>query len=195
MNGYNATSKFRDKSVTFFGQLNPFSNFHPAPFTIHGKLYPTSEHFIQETCAIHFNDKTSARRILCAKTPLEAKRIGSEIVGFKNEQWMAVAKELVKPGITAKFQSHPTLANVLLATKGMTLAEATFDKFWGTGIPIHDINSANQEKWHGTGILGEILMEIRDELDGTSGSRNIQPDAMDLGSLLLPEATDRKTEK
>ena len=195
MNGYNATSKFGDKSVTFFGQLNPFSNFHPAPFTIHGKYYPTSEHFIQEACAIHFNDKTSARRILCAKTPLEAKRIGGEIIGFKSEQWMAVAKDLVKPGITAKFQSHPTLANVLLVTKGMTLAEATFDKFWGTGIPIHDVNCANHEKWHGTGILGEILMEIRDELDGNSASRITQLDAMDLDVSSLPDATNRNTGK
>ena len=188
-------SKFGDKSITFFGQLNPFSNFHPAPFTIHGKHYPTSEHFIQETCAIHFNDKTSARRILSAKTPLEAKRIGGEIVGFKSEQWMAVAKDLVKPGITAKFQSHPTLANVLLATKGMTLAEATFDKFWGTGIPIHDVNCANREKWHGTGILGEILMEIWDELDGNSGLRITQLDVMDLDASSLPDATDRNTAK
>ena len=195
LNGYNTTSKFRDKSVTFFGQLNPFSNFHLEPFTLHGKHYPTSEHFIQETCAIHFNDKTSPRRILGAKTSLEAKRIGSEIVGFKAKQWMAAAKELVKPGITAKFQSHPILANVLLATEGMTLAKATFDKFCGTGIPIHDVNSANREKSHGTEILGEILMEIHDQLDGTSGLRNIQPDAMDLGASSLPEATDRKTAK
>ena len=77
----------------------------------------------------------------------------------------------------------------------MTLAEATFNKFWGTGLPIHDVNSGNREKWHGTGILGKILMEIRDELDGTSGLRNIQPDAMDLGASSLPEATDQKTTK
>ena len=195
LNGYNVTSKFGDKSITFFGQLNPFSNFHLAPFTINGKNYPTSEHYIQEACAIHFNNKTSVRRILSAKTPLEAKRIGNDIVGFKAEQWMAVAKELVKPGITAKFQSHPVLANVLLVTRGMTLAEATFDKFWGTGIAIHNVNSANREKWHGTGILGEILMEICDELDDTLGTRNIQPNVMDLGASSLPETTDQTSAK
>ena len=184
------TSKFGDNCVTFFGQLNPFSNFHPAPFTLNGKNYPTIEHFIQEACAIHFNDKTSARRILSAKTLLEAKRIGNEIMGYKAEKWMSVAKELVKPGITAKFMSHPVLTNVLTATRGMTLAEATFDKFWGTGIPIHDVNSANHDKWHGIGILGEILMEIREEFDTISVMRNTPLDVMGTGTISLPEATD-----
>ena len=99
---------------------------------------------------------------------MEAKRIGGEIVGFKTEEWTKVAKEIVKPGIAEKFKTHQGLANVLLATKGMIVAESTFDKFWGTGIPIHDPNSANQEKWHGVGILGEILMEIRDDIDKLS---------------------------
>ena len=168
LNGYNATSKFGEQCTTFFGQLNPFSNFHPAPFRLNGKDYPTSEHYIQEACALHFRDKTSARQILNAKTPLEAKRIGGEIVGFKTEEWIKVAKSTVKPWIAEKFKTHQGVANVLLATKGMIVAEATFDKFWGTGIPIHDPNSAKQEKWHRVGILGEILMEIWDDIDKLS---------------------------
>ena len=160
LNGYYATSKFGEGTIAFFGQLNPFSNFHPAPFTLNGKKYPTSEHYIQEACALHFNDKTLAQRILNAETPLDAKKIGSEIVGFNQERWIEVAKNLFKPRISEKFHTHPNLAKVLLATESMTIAEATFDKFWGTGIPIHEQKSADEEKWHGVGILGEILMEI-----------------------------------
>ena len=168
LNGYNATSKFGEQCITFFGQLNPFSNLHSAPFKLDGKDYLTSEHYIQEACALHFRDKTSARHILSVKTPLEAKRIKSEIVGFKSEEWIKVAKATVKPGIAEKFKTHQGLANVLLATKGMTVAEATFNRFWGTGIPIHDPNSAKPDKLHGVGILGEILMEIRDDIDKIS---------------------------
>ena len=56
LNGYNASSKFGDTVIAFFGQLNPFSNFHQAPFSMEGKTYPTSEHYIQETCALYFKD-------------------------------------------------------------------------------------------------------------------------------------------
>ena len=189
LNGYFATSKFGEGSIAFFGQLNPFSNFHPAPFTLNGKLYPTSEHYIQEACALYFNDKTSAQRILNAKTPLDAKKIGSEIVGFNQDRWVKVAKNLVKPGISEKFHTHQNLGKVLLATENMTIAKATFDKFWGTGIAIHEPHSANKEKWHGVGILGEILMEIHDELQ----KRNMRPkdvlNSMEVEVVALPEAT------
>ena len=153
LNGYYVTSKFGEGTIAFFGQLNPFLNFHPAPFTKNGKNYPTSEHYIQEACALHFNDKTSAHRVLNTETPLQAKKIRNEIVGYNQDRWMEVAKRLVKPGITEKFHTHPNLAKVLLATENMTIAKATFDKFWGTGIPIHEQNSVDEEKWHGVGIL------------------------------------------
>ena len=57
---------------------------------------------------------------------------------------------------------------VLHATKGMKLVEASFDKVWGTGVPIHSEDCLTEEKWHGVGILGEILMQIREEMSITN---------------------------
>ena len=96
---------------------------------------------------------------------------------------------LVKPGITEKFHRHLNLAKVLLATEGMTIAEATFDKLWGTGIPIHEQHSADKEKWHGVGILSEILMEIHEYLQKRSKLLSHMTTSIDVDTSALPEAT------
>ena len=93
-------------------------------------------------------------------SPSEAKRLGNSIIGYKADKWQENAKALVLPGIKKKFTTHQNLMNVLQATKGMTLVEASFDKLWGTGVSIHSEDCLNEKKWHGVGILGEILMEI-----------------------------------
>ena len=170
LNGYNASSKFGDSTIAFFGQLNPFSNFHRAPFIMNDKTYLTSEHYIQETCALYLNDETTARRIMNEDDPAEAKKLSTNIVGYSADKWHAVVKTLVYPGIKKKFTSHPNLLHVLHATKGMKIVEASFDKIWGTGVPIHSDDCLDEDKWHGIGILGEILMDIREETHSVPAS-------------------------
>ena len=75
-----------------------------------------------------------------------------------------MAKSLCYEGIKAKFVQNPWLTKLLLSTNGDTLAEATYDKLWGTGIPLHRRDCTDRNKWHNTGIMGEILMAIREEL-------------------------------
>ena len=41
------TSKQSDTMHGFFGELNPLSNFHPAPFCLNGKQFHSSEQYIQ----------------------------------------------------------------------------------------------------------------------------------------------------
>ena len=67
-------------------------------------------------------------------------------------------------GIKAKFVQNSRLKKLLLSTNDDTLAEATFDKLWDTGIPLHHRDCTDRNKWHNTGIMGEILMAIREEL-------------------------------
>ena len=46
LSGFNATSNSNDDIIGFFGELNPLSNFHPAPFVCKGVLYHSSEQYI-----------------------------------------------------------------------------------------------------------------------------------------------------
>ena len=44
------------------------------------------------------------------------------------------------------------------------LVECCYDTLWGTGVPITDKDCSKEKYWKGTRILGECLMEVRDEL-------------------------------
>ena len=152
LSGYTASSKMDPNTVVFFGELNPFSNFHPAPFHLEGKCYPTSEHYIQEHKALFFRDETSAKQILLAKTALETKQVARNIVNYDHQKWVSAAKLKTKPGLLLNFKSHTHLNKILEETGTRQILESSFDKTWGTGVPIHDEHCFNSEKWHGIGL-------------------------------------------
>ena len=164
INGFAATSKTDDNTLAFFGELNPFSNFHITPFELNGKSYHSSEQYIQEAKALFFKDNLSAKLIMDAKTPLECKKLSREITGYNHEEWKLCAKEQCKPGIAAKFSSSSALIQLLHSTGDKMIIEACHDQLWGTGISIRDKDCLNREKWSGAGILGEILMELRTDI-------------------------------
>ena len=50
----------------------------------------------------------------------------------------------------------------LLETENKTLVEASFDDIWGTGIHIASRDALTMDKWRSIGLLGKILMGVRD---------------------------------
>ena len=163
LSGYTVTSKSDRTSIGFFGELNPFSNFHSCYFDLNGKTYHSTEQFIQYTKAIHFRDNETAERILRARTPLDCKKESRNINynGMDSSSWQQVAKSRCKPGIKAKFDQNRTLMTILLNTGRKRLVECSYDRLWGSGVPLHCHDSLQTSTQ--TGILGEILMEVRDE--------------------------------
>ena len=156
------SSKLDDNTYAFFGELNPFSNFHPSPFSLNNITYNTSEHFIQSEKAKHYGDSKMELAILSCETALEAKKMGHQITKSKDTgEWKEVAKEICAPGIREKFHQNTNLMLLLLSTNHQTLAEASHDTPWGTGVPLRDKKCLEKSEWKNTGILGEILMELR----------------------------------
>ena len=67
------TSKMDNNTIAFFGELNPFSNFHEAKFN-YGEEFHCSEQFIQWKKAVFFNDRIMEKRILNSVDALNCKR-------------------------------------------------------------------------------------------------------------------------
>ena len=80
------------------------------------------------------------------------------------DSWKAVAKDVCYPGIHAKFEQNTLLKQFLESTTPTKLAESSYDKLWGTGLPLHDKHASNPAYWTNTGLLGEILMDLRDNI-------------------------------
>ena len=162
LSGFHVSSKSNEDTYAFFGELNPFSNFHPSPFKLNNITYNTSEHYIQSEKDKHYGDSNMELAILSCETALEAKKLGHQITKPKDTiEWKEIAKGICAPGIRDKFHQNTNLMLLLLSTNHQTLVEASHDTTWGTGIPLRDEKCLEKSKWKNTGILGEILMELR----------------------------------
>ena len=164
INGFEATSRKKDGVTCYFGELNPLSNFHPSKISYEGQIYHSSEQLIQHKKAQLFGDEIAEAQILSTSSALECKLEAKNIRNYDQQTWEDSAKNLCYDGIKLKFAQNPWLRNLLLSTNDDILGEATYDKFWGTGVPIHRNDCTDRTQWHSNGIMGEMLMEIRMEL-------------------------------
>ena len=73
-------------------------------------------------------------QILQTHTALESKHLSHNINGVDNEKWKSVGYELCFDGIREKFLQNPPLLVMLKTMTPKTLAEATTDRLWGTGV-------------------------------------------------------------
>ena len=103
INGFNATCKQEGNVLGFFGELNPFSNFHPTLFNINGFMYHSSEQFIQHQKCLLFGDCVTEKLVLGAETALECKLVSKDVKNFDNKTWNENAS--CTPGILANLNS------------------------------------------------------------------------------------------
>jgi ribA/ribD-fused uncharacterized protein len=149
------------------------SNFYPADIELDGLQWPTVEHYYQAKKSAN-NEYQSL--IMNAKTPGKAKRLGDSRINspfinkgswFKHHpealrnDWSQVKVLVMTKAINAKFTQNPWLAELLKDTQPCELIEdSPNDGFWGIGADGHGHNQ-----------LGEILMAIRDNLQGDNSSK------------------------
>ena len=128
-----------------------FSNFAPYPILLDGELWPTSEHYFQ---AQKFDDADYRARIRAEPSPMIAARLGRDRRQRLRADWEAVKLDVMRAAVRAKFTQYEELRSLLLSTGDRRIVEhTTNDSYWGDG---GDGSGAN--------MLGNILMEIRDEL-------------------------------
>ena len=79
--------------------------------------------------------------------PYEIKRLSYKIQGFDKERWRHEGFDICFRGVEAKFKQNPPLLAMLKTTYPKILVEATSDRLWSTGVPMHDSNVLKSEKW------------------------------------------------
>ena len=169
LNAFTVTSVSNSECIGFSGELNPLSNFHPAEFTCDGKSFHSSEQYIQWKKAEMFNDTHTANSILSSSTALECKNLAINIKNFDKPKWDSSAKSVCSPGIYCKFAQNPALKDLLInCTGNRQIVECAKDRLWGTGVALHRDDALDSTMWTTPGILGSILMEIREKLRTTT---------------------------
>ncbi|QDU78920.1 Swarming motility protein YbiA [Polystyrenella longa] len=132
-------------------EYGEFSNFSAFGIELDGQWYPTSEHYFQ---AQKFEDAGYCEKIRLAKSPMIAARLGrSRKVRIRGD-WEDAKIDVMRTAVRKKFATHAELAKLLLSTGEEELFEvAPGDYFWGCG------KDGSGQNW-----LGQILMEVREEL-------------------------------
>jgi ribA/ribD-fused uncharacterized protein len=163
----------RPEYLLFWGHQAPksgvnkscFSQWFEAEFKVDGVRYRTAEHFMMAGKARLFGDTDTCERILAARTPGEAKKLGREIRGFDEAAWVAARLDIVTQGNVAKFAQNAALGAFLLGTGHQVLVEASpVDPIWGIGLAATDPAAQDPRAWKGLNLLGFALMAARDTL-------------------------------
>ena len=138
-----------EKIESFTGTYRFLSNFCPASVWVDNDRYPTVEHGFQASKTIDMDERA---KILVAKTPGEAKRLGRKVTLVLD--WEKVKLDVMRDLVRQKFTNDKVLRADLLATGDAVLVEGNTwgDVWWG-------VCRGKGQNW-----LGRILMEIRSEL-------------------------------
>ncbi len=135
--------------LSFAGEFEFLSNFHPSTVHLDGISYPTVEHAFQ---AAKTPDPEQRKRIRSCSTPAKAKAAGRGV--DLRDDWESVKLGIMESLVSEKFTAHEDLKKALLATGDRDLIEGNTwrDMFWGVF------------RGRGKNHLGRILMRVRDEL-------------------------------
>ncbi|CAM3308648.1 NADAR family protein [Stackebrandtia soli] len=141
------------------------SQWWPVDFDVHGVRYHHAEGYMMAEKARLFGDDATRERVIDAREPLHAKRLGRLVSGFEEELWIRNRYEIVVAGNRAKFGQHPDLRDYLVSTAPRVLVEASpVDRIWGVGLAPTDPAVATPSAWRGENLLGFALMAVRDAL-------------------------------
>ena len=145
-------------AICFFSQSEThreFSNFAPFGIDLDEARWPSVEHYYQ---AQKFADPQLRKLIRKAGKPVIAKNLADKNRAAIRPDWDAVKDEVMYRAVKRKFELHPQLRELLLATGEEDIVEsAPTDYYWGVG-----------REGTGQNRLGKIIERIRAELRGQS---------------------------
>src|SRR3990172_6511970 len=147
--------------IGFNDQYRFLSNFYPSRITFEGLVYPTVEHAYQ---AAKTEEPEVRRHIQEKATAIQAKIFGRELQ--LREDWEDIKLPIMRTLLRKKFYD-PVLRAALIATNSDNLVETNYwhDNFWGSC-------TCNKCRNKGANWLGELLVELRCELQGDDIARS-----------------------
>jgi ribA/ribD-fused uncharacterized protein len=163
--------------IRFYRAIGPWgflSNLFPCEIVFEGRAFRSPEDAYQYSKP---RDAAVAQWLVSSPSPRLTALAAHALFWYDvSPEWNAVKVARMRAVLCAKFAQYPALAERLIATGDAVLVEnSKTDAFWGVG-----------KNGNGKNRLGELLMEIREELKGsrTLSSPGQKPHSASLESLL-----------
>ncbi len=163
-----ATDEIQQSIETFQGSRCKLSNLHQCPHSCEiedlGTKFPISEYHYQFKKLKAHNLGTEAYELLMEEDSFKAmKKVKSLIPDSDvSDEWKQVACKEIMSSNRLKYTSCQHIKDTLLHSK-ITIAEATGNLFWGTGLGVQQSLDCLPDFWPGENHIGWILMELRAE--------------------------------
>ena len=123
---FKCTSEESNECISFFGELNELSNFHPYKFKVNETTYSSSEQWIKHCTAKYFKENIPMAQIMSTENTLDCKLLARDISGYDEKKWKEVVYQECYKGLHAKFGQNPTLQQVLMKTGDKTLVKSSY---------------------------------------------------------------------
>lgn len=141
-------------AIKFYRTKEPhgfLGNFYRARFFIYGRWWNWVEAPYQAEKTNVLEEKDA---IWAAVKARESRDLGQTVTMRVN--WDQIKRRVMKECVMAKFLQHPDLRKQLMDTGTEELIEdSPVDSYWGCG-----------KDGTGQNVLGQVLMEVREELKG-----------------------------
>jgi ribA/ribD-fused uncharacterized protein len=152
------------EAFTFFWKSR-LSQWQRAPFVLGGVTFTHAEQYMMYAKAMLFGDRYAAEKVLAAEAPRDQQAIGRTVRRFDESVWVLFREGVVFAGNYARFAQNPDQRELLFATRGTTLVEASpHDRVWGIGLAADDPRAQDRAQWLGLNLLGEALTRVREAL-------------------------------
>lgn len=149
----------------FFTEASPFSQWYRCSFTASEVTFNCAEQYMMHGKAVLFGDAEVAAQIIATAHPKQQKALGRKVKNFDDKVWKREREAIVLAGSRLKYTQNPELKELLLATVGTELVEASpYDRIWGIGLSAKDPRAQDPATWKGQNLLGKILTKLREEL-------------------------------
>ena len=109
-----------------------------------------------------FYDAPIFEEIMKTSSPKEQKDLGRKVRGFNQKVWDENCFNIVTRVNIEKFFQNKTFRDILMDTGDRVLVEAApWDKVWGIGMGVDDLDILDKSKWKGKNFLGFALTETK----------------------------------
>ena len=140
------------------------SYFYMCDIELFGETFKSAEHAYQWRKATDANQSTLAIQIKRAIHVGKAKGLSKAISDEFSKEWENKSIDVMQEIITAKAQQVPEFRDSLINSGETYLAEASYDKFWASGLSVDDTPKVDPKYFPGSNNLGLILMDMRSKL-------------------------------
>lgn len=184
-------TEYQGKRFVFFSSPHSdngcLSNWYESRFSLDAHEFESAEQAFLYLKALSSHDEATALRVFAMNEPHYFARLNKQIRPFDARRWAERREAAMRQIVHEKFVQSQELQDFLLATGDALIVNCSKNPLWSCGLQMAQVERLDVTRWMGQNLLGQILMDLRQELRPPEPEEEPEPDDT--------PATDEETAK